>query len=288
MRDGFKISSLGWPCNTLPFVVFGAIFFHSTAYAQTDLTILHTKEHHPAAQSTEQDGIERDAARIRKIRMETDRVLVIDGGNRFKRRGDSAVTAMNQIGYDVLALGKDDFGLGIGPLKTLQKEADFPFLCTNVRPRESGVCVRHAITTIGKVRIGMLGLIGKGAAFSGAAAKDLDVQDPIAAARQAADELREGVEVLVAITHQDRDDDIALAKAIPALDVIIGMQSDGFEGLLRPGESAPLEGRVELTGVGPIYTNAKARGKTRILGRLDLLIHDRTIMVAEAHTLELD
>jgi 5'-nucleotidase/UDP-sugar diphosphatase len=90
----------------------------------------------------------------------------------------------------------------------------------------------------------------------------------------------------VAITHQETEEDLALARALPALDVIIGGHTQGFDGLIPPGDTTAVEGRIELAGGGPIFVKTHRQGRT--LGRLDLLYHDRTIMVAEARNVPVD
>jgi 5'-nucleotidase len=193
---------------------------------------------------------------------------------------------MNLMGYDAVAVGNHDFDFGIEHLKKLRKEARFPFLCTNARPKDPDVCARFVVKSVGPLRIGLIGLIGKGNypdTFNRAAVREVDFQDPIEAARAVAGEVRERVELLVAITHQDTDEDLALAKAVPALDAIIGGHTKGFDGLVPQGKTAPHEGRIELFGVGPIFVKTHRQGQT--LGRLDLLYHDKTIMVAEARNL---
>src|SRR3989475_12935710 len=193
---------------------------------------------------------------------------------------------MNLMSYDAVAVGNHDFDFGTRHLKNLRKEATFPFLCTNVRPLDPDVCQRHAIKHLGHVRVGLIGLIGKKNypdTFNRAVVREVEFVDPIVAAQQAVGELRERVEMLVAITHQDTGEDLARAKAGPGLDVIIGGHTEGFDGLVPPGQTNPVAGRVELTGVGPVFGKADRQGRT--FGRLDVLYHDHAIMVAEAHNL---
>ena len=269
------------------------------ALAQTALTILHTSEHHGVLQPLEmghftgQGGVARRATIIREIRHEVEHVLLVDSGDLLigtatsaMFRGEADIAAMNQMGYDALAVGNHDFDFGPDHLAKLKRQAKFPFLCTNVRPRRADICQRFAIKTIGPLRIALIGLIGKRNypdTFNREAVREVEFQDPIEAARAAVAELREQAEVFVAITHQDTQEDLALAKALPALDVIIGGHTRGFDGLIRPGQTHPEEGRVELLGGGPIFVKTHRQGRT--LGRLDVLYHERTIMVADARNL---
>jgi 5'-nucleotidase / UDP-sugar diphosphatase len=271
---------------------------HTTS-AQTALTILYTSEHHGTVQPIDQGphagegGVERRATLIHQVRQEADHVLVVDSGDLLTGtamssvyRGEADITAMNLMRYDAVAVGNHDFDFGARHLSHLQKDAVFPFLCTNVRPREPDVCKSYVVKTIGTIRIGLIGLIGTRNypdTFNRSVVREVEFQNPIAAAKKAAEELRERVEILVAITHQDTDEDLALAKAVPALDVIIGGHTEGFDGLVPQGATRPVEGRVELVGTGAVFVKTHRQGRT--LGRLDLLLHEKTIMVAEARNL---
>jgi 2',3'-cyclic-nucleotide 2'-phosphodiesterase (5'-nucleotidase family) len=269
------------------------------AWAQTALTILHTSEHHGTIQPidqgafTGQGGVERRATLIKQIRKEVEHLLVVDSGDLLMGtaissvyRGEADIAAMNLMGYDAVAVGNHDFDFGTRHLKGLHKAATFPFLCSNVRPQEPDTCKRYVIKTLGTLRIGLIALIGKRNypdTFNRSVVREVEFQDPISTATKAAEELRDRVDLLVAITHQDTEEDLALAKGVPALDVIIGGHTEGFDGLVPQGKTTPVEGRVELVGAGPVFVKTHRQGRT--LGRLDLVIHDKTIMVAEARNL---
>jgi len=275
------------------------VFPTHTTFAQTSLTILYTSEHHGTIQPIDQGphvgegGVERRAALILQVRKESDHVLVVDSGDLLTGtamssvyRGEADIAAMNLMRYDAVAVGNHDFDFGARHLSHLQKEAVFPFLCTNVRPREPDVCKPYVVKTLGTIRIGLIGLVGKRNypdTFNRSVVQEVTFQDPIAAAKKAAEELRERVDLLVAITHQDTEEDLALAKAVPALDVIIGGHTEGFDGLVPQGAIGPVEGRVELVGTGAVFVKTHRQG--RALGRLDLLFHEKTIMIAEARNL---
>jgi 2',3'-cyclic-nucleotide 2'-phosphodiesterase (5'-nucleotidase family) len=270
--------------------------------AQTPLTILHTSEHHGTLLPLEAGpyaglgGVARRATLIATVRKEASNVLMVDSGDLLigsamsaAFRGEADIAAMNLMGYDALALGNHDFDFGLEHLMILKRQAKFPFLCTNVRPRTLAVCQRFVIKHLGPVRIALIGLIGKSNypdTFNRDAVRDLDFQNPIEAAREVIIEVREQAELVVAITHEETEEDLALARAVPAIDVIIGGHTGGFDGLIVPSEDKPAPGRIELAGVGPVFVKTHRQGRT--LGRLDLLYHDRTIMVAEARNLPVD
>ncbi len=271
------------------------------ARAEGQLTILHTSEHHGTLQPIESGpfkglgGVARRAALVEKIRKEVKQLLLVDSGDLVVGtamssvfRGKPDIAAMNLMGYDALALGNHDFDFGIEHLRDLKKQARFPFLCANVRPRRNGVCQPFVVKTIGRLRVGLIGLVGRKSypdLFAPSAVRETEFQDPIAAARLAVKQLRGRVDLLVAITHEETDEDLALAKAVPEIDVIVGGHTSGFDGLIAAGAQTPAQGRVELLTRGPIVVKTHQQGRT--LGRLDLTF-DKKLSAAEARNLPID
>src|SRR5258706_12323991 len=252
------------------------------ARAGERITILHTSEHHGALQPIEEGpyrglgGVARRAGLIEKIRREAKNVLLVDSGDLVIGtamssvfRGAPDIAAMNLMGYDALALGNHDFDFGLEHLKALQKQARFPFLCTNTRPKKEGVCRPYAVKTIGPLRVGILGLIGRKNypdLFERGAVKEIEFQDPLAAAAEAAREIRGRVDLLVAVTHEETDEDLALARPVGRIDVIVGGRTPGFDGLIPAGRETAVQGRMEPTPRGPIFV--KSHQQARPLGRL--------------------
>lgn len=276
------------------------LLFPRFARAEERLTILHTSEHHGTLQPIEEGaykgfgGVARRAGLIDKIRREVKNVLLVDSGDLVIGtamssvfRGAPDIAAMNLMGYDALALGNHDFDFGLAHLKELQEEARFPFLCTNVRPKKEGVCRPFALKTVGGLRVGILGLVGRKNypdLFERGAVREIEFQDPLAAAAAAAKELRGRVDLLVAVTHEETGEDLALARAVGALDVIVGGHTAGFDGLIPAGRQAPVRGRIGPPR-GPIFV--KSHQQARALGRLDL-VYDKKITRAEARNITVD
>lgn len=272
------------------------------ALAQIPLTILHTSEHHGTLQPIDRDpfkgrgGVARRATLIERVRKESPHVLLVDSGDLLVGtamssvfRGKPDIAALNLMGYDAIAVGNHDFDFGIEHLKSLRKEARFPFLCTNIRPKDPEVCQRFVVKSVGPLRVGLIGLVGKKSypdLFHRAAIRELEFQEPIAAAKAVAAELREHIELLVAVTHQETEEDLDLARAVPALDVIIGGHTPGFDGLLPQGQTIPVQGRIDVLGAGPIFVKTHQQGRT--LGRLDLLYQDKGVRAAEALNLPVE
>jgi 5'-nucleotidase/UDP-sugar diphosphatase len=272
-----------------------------TSRAAETLTILHTSEHHGTLQPIESGpfkglgGVARRAALVEKIRKEVKQLLLVDSGDLVVGtamssvfRGKPDIAAMNLMGYDALTLGNHDFDFGIEHLRDLKKQARFPFLCANVRPRRNGVCQPFVVITIGRLRVGLIGLVGRKSypdLFAPSAVRETEFQDPIVAAGLAAKQLRGRVDLLVAVTHEETDEDLALAKAVPEIDVIVGGHTPGFDGLIPAGAQTPAQGRVDPLPRGPLFVKTHRQGQT--LGRLDL-VYDKGLRAAEARNLSVE
>ncbi len=273
----------------------------SPALGQTALTILHTSEHHGTLQPIENGafkglgGVVRRGGLIDRIRRETRHVLLLDSGDLMIGtamssvfRGEPDIAAMKLMRYDALALGNHDFDFGVAHLGALRKQAGFPFLCTNLRPKMAGVCQPFAVKSFGPLRVGLIGLIGRRSypdLISRSAVKELEFSDPIAAAKKAARDLRKQVDLLVAVTHQEPEEDAALAVAAPEIQVIVGGHILGFDGLMLPAAGLVLHGRVDPVAGGPILVRTHQLGRT--LGRLDL-VFDKGLRAAQARNLPVD
>jgi 2',3'-cyclic-nucleotide 2'-phosphodiesterase (5'-nucleotidase family) len=271
------------------------------ARAEIELVILHTSEHHGRLQPIEEGpfkglgGVARRAALIERIRKEAKHVLLLDSGDLLVGtamssvfRGLPDVAAMSLMRYDGMAVGNHDFDFGVGHLRALRKSARFPFLCTNIRPKQDGACESFIVKSVGPLRVGLIGLIGKKSfpdLFVPSVVRQVKFDDPVSAAKTAAAEIRRRVDLLVAVTHQETEEDLALAGAVPEIDVIVGGHTAGFDGLILPTGQTPIQGRVDSLPAGPIFV--KSHQQARALGRLDLVV-DKRLRSAEARNLPVD
>jgi 5'-nucleotidase/UDP-sugar diphosphatase len=265
------------------------------------LTILHSSEHHGQAQPIEERGKPRiagmagRAALAASVRKESDAVLLVDSGDILIGtalssffRGEPDIKAMNLMGYHAMAAGNHDFDFGLDHLRTLQALAQFPILCSNVVGRGVELpCRRSAVVQIGGYRIGLFSLLGHSNfpdTFNRQVVRMLELRDPIETARSLARSLRaeDKADLVVAITHETTEEDIALLSRVPELDAIIGGHTEGFDGLRTAADRNPIEAEVNP---GPVLVKTHRLGRT--LGRLDLLLAEggsepRPVTVAQA------
>lgn len=262
----------------------------SQARADQTLTILHSSEHHGAALPLEErvgrgetrqvGGMAARATLIKNIRQEGAAVLLVDSGDILIGtplssffRGEPDIQAMNLMGYQAMAAGNHDFDFGLAHLRRLRDLATFSILCSNVVGKQTTLpCQPTAIVKIGNLSIGLIALLGRSnfpETFNRDVVAHLGFRPPIETARTLATNLKGegGVDLVIAVTHQGTEEDLALLTQAPEVDVIIGGHTAGFDGLLTAGRTEPTGSQ---TDPGTIFVKTHRQGKT--LGRLDLVL----------------
>jgi 5'-nucleotidase len=120
---------------------------------------------------------------------------------------------------DAMALGNHDPDYGAEAFAKCKASVTYPILSANTEGFQDS-----AVFTVNGIRVGVFALAGDdfptlvktpGFVFS----------DPLAAARKTVRMLREKADVVVMIGHESLDDDYALARTVPGIDVILGSHS---------------------------------------------------------------
>jgi 5'-nucleotidase / UDP-sugar diphosphatase len=190
-------------------------------------------------------------------------VLVLDAGDysmgtafgAASRETGGELRLMSQMGCDATTLGNHEFDLGPDGLgksvSVAAKAGRVPvILASNTdlaasdatltdlqRMANAGVIRRHLVIERGGIRFGLFGLLGKEATFYTAGAGAAKFTDAIETAREMVKLLRETerVDVVICLSHggvmkgadgrYTDGDDVALPKAVPGIDVVIGGHS---------------------------------------------------------------
>jgi 5'-nucleotidase/UDP-sugar diphosphatase len=122
---------------------------------------------------------------------------------------------------DAMAFGNHDADYGREAFDRCRAAVHYPILSANTAGFRG-----HAVFTVKGVRVGVFALAGNDFAKL-VKEPGFTFSDPVAAARETVRKLRdeEKVSVVVMIGHQEADDDYAMAKAVPGIDVIFGSHS---------------------------------------------------------------
>jgi len=240
------------------------------------LTILHTNDLHghilpfaytETAKSSDEKpsvgGAARRATLIRRLRASiANPTILVDSGDTFTRgpltnayEGIADVEAMNAAGYELAAIGNNEFKAKDGAdvndaagaqaaLLQVVKRARFPWLCANARD-EKGTYLEgvlpYVVRTFNGVRVGFLGLTAPRSATY-PQTKGWTISDPIEAAKTAIPEARKHCDILIAVTHIGVDLDKELAAKTTGIDAIVGGDSHTF--LYQAVEIKNPDGRI--------------------------------------------
>lgn len=169
--------------------------------------------------------------------------LVLFSGDAFNpsmlstfTQGEQMVPVLNAIGTHCAVFGNHDFDFGLDVLQKWVEKTTFPWLMSNVIDNETGRPLGNGkITHIinhGDVKVGLIGLVEKEwlDTIPTIDPNEVTFVDYVEAGNRLADELiKEGCDMIVALTHMRTPNDIQLAQHCPRLDLILGGHDHVYE-----------------------------------------------------------
>lgn len=192
----------------------------------------------------------RRATLIRQARAANKHVLLLDAGNSLfgdttpakSSNGASSVEVMNIMRYDALALAAGDLRIGTRIEKRIT-EADFAILSANIfiAGTERLLAPPYVLKQIGGHTVALIGV-------SKPFTRDEYVAvDPIPAIDALVGELTAQADVIILLSHANRDRDLQIAQQVPGIDIIIG---GGTKSVPSPLQD-PTSGTVLLHAEAP-------------------------------------
>ncbi|MCA9733415.1 MAG: bifunctional metallophosphatase/5'-nucleotidase [Deferribacteres bacterium] len=206
-------------------------------------------------------GIPYLTTRIKQMRQQEPGSFLFDAGDIFTgalaaaTEGKLAFDLYCSMEYDAIALGNHEFEYGWQKLAHTKQRACFPVLNSNIfyRGTDINLCQSYAIVEKNDVRIGLIGVMGleafKNTIYT-ANREGLEARDPYPIVQKLVNELRDEVDIIVLLTHQNQSapmqsdkeadpavqrgfaEDYEMAGKIQGVDIIIGGHSDN--GLWQP------------------------------------------------------
>ena len=206
-------------------------------------------------------GMSHLATLIDNTRASEDISFLVDAGDIYtgalskKSKGKLPFDLYNAMGYDALNIGNHEFEYNWDALVEIIPRANFPVLNANIFHEKSGKLIAKPYTILEQsgVKIGVIGVMGIDAFYNTMAPFHrigLSIKDPIETAQYWADKIREDVNMLVILTHQNKtapmqtdkesdpnvqrgfDEDYEMAGKLRGVDAIFGGHSDN--GLPEP------------------------------------------------------
>jgi len=182
-------------------------------------------------------GLAKRESLVEAFRRTRPAVLLVDAGDLMPPKPSPVkekylAMAAARGGYDAIALGDQEFVLGVQRLRELKRDYHLPFICSNVCdasgrpvfPAETIWIVPNVNRWGAPVKVGIFALLAD-RAFGFPPLEwrtGLTVEPPVEAARREVEFLtKAGCDLIVALAHQDLEDSRALAAAVPGIDIIV-------------------------------------------------------------------
>jgi len=235
-----------------------------------EVTLLHTNDvesvYDPVEAFWDKDiemigGIPYLATLIKETRKKEGTNFLLDAGDIYtgalskKTKGKLPFDLYSSMGYDVITLGNHEFEYGWKSLVETMPRASFPVLNANIVHEASDTMLAQPYTILKRdgVRVGVIGVMGIDAFYNTmwkGNRKGLTIKDPTETAQYWADRIRDDVDMIVVLTHQNKtapmqtdkeadaevqrgfDEDYEMAGKLKGVDVIFGGHSDN--GLVEP------------------------------------------------------
>jgi len=211
----------------------------------------------------ETGGAARRATLVRQLRAAARApTLLIDSGDTTTRgplateyEGVDEIAAMNAIGYDLAAVGNNEFKLkdaadihdAVGAqaaLAKLVRLSRFPWICANATEADGSPLPGvkpYIVRRVGKLRIAFLGLTTQ-RSQGYPQTKGLKFTDPVEAAKLWVPKARAEADVVIVVSHIGVFDDDRVAKGTRGIDAIVGGDSHTY--LYKIDEEKNLDGAV--------------------------------------------
>jgi 5'-nucleotidase / UDP-sugar diphosphatase len=240
--------------------------------AQSPLTILQINDVYSTLPVDGIGGLARVATLKRRIGANGHPVIMVLAGDFLSPsvassifKGEQMVASLNAAGLDLVTLGNHEFDFGRDVLLQRMAEAKFQWVVSNVLDTKTGKPIGGAAPYVlrdaGPLKVGFIGLCLK-TPLNNANQAGIRFTDPLlAAARYIPILKRRGANVIVAITHLGFEDDRALVRRFPEIDLVVGghehypiTASENHALVSKAGSEAKWAARIDInrTSTGTI------------------------------------
>ena len=267
------------------------------ASAEYTLHILHTNDMHSRIESINRfdstcnaegeaegkcfGGVARVKTAIdaKKASLDNQNVVVLDAGDPFQGslfyttyKGAAEAEFMEQMGYDVMAVGNHEFDDGPAGLAGFVDAVSFPVISGNLdvsgEATLAGKVDDHVILEVGGKKIGVISALAVDTGETSSPGENVIFQDEIEALSADAAALEaEGVDIIIALNHVGLNKDLDIAAAVPAIDVVIG----GHSHTLMSNDDDGTPAYPTMVDGTPV---AQAYAYTKYLGHLTVTFDD--------------
>ena len=172
-------------------------------------------------------------------------------------KGEHMIEFANAVGFDFAVLGNHEFDFGPEILMERLAESEAQWLAGNVRYRDGADfpgTKATALLELGGYRIGFLGLVTPLTAEISAPGKDVSFAPFVETGAALAAELKDaGADLVIALTHNDLEQDLELLRVAGGIDIVLGghdhlvvARYDGRQAVMKAGSQGGHIGLLTL------------------------------------------
>jgi len=173
-------------------------------------------------------------------------------------QGAHMIDLLNAMEIDVVVFGNHEFDFGTQVLIQRMEESRFCWLGTNVlslqKERPLHKAQGSVLFEVDGIRVGMIGLCTPETNMLVHDLSEVTLTPVILSAQAAIHRLKkEGVDIIIALTHLNYEDDLALASQVPEIDLILGGHDheamtwyNGHTLIHKSGHDAQFLARIDL------------------------------------------
>ena len=262
------------------------------AMADYTLTVLHTNDFHArfepisrfdsgcSAEDNDEGkcfgGSARLVTAVEAAKARTNNYILVDGGDQFQGtlfytyyKGKAAAEMMNKMGYDAMTVGNHEFDDGPEVLKGFVDTVDFPVLMSNAdisgEPLLAGAIQKSVIIERGGERLGLIGLTPQDTDELASPGPNVIFTDPAEAVAAQVERMEaNGINKIIVLSHSGMPVDMAVAKAVPGIDIIVGGHDNTYLSNVSDRAKGPYPTMVGTTAIVQAYAYGKFLGELNV------------------------
>lgn len=209
-----------------------------------EMVLLNTNDSHGSILSVDSiGGMAERATFIREVREQNSYVLLVDAGDINAGQPVSNMTdalpdiiSYNYMKYDAVTAGNHEFDKPIDVLLKQMKEADFPFVISNIEINGKLLGEEYLIKQVDGIKVGLFGLTTSNTVNLSVGAKGLEFKNEVETARKMVKLLQEKkVDVIIGLVHlgftETTPDFITsrkLAAQVDGIDILVDGHSHSY------------------------------------------------------------
>ena len=271
----------------------------------TKITILHFNDLHSHLLPTNEEGTEcinnencfggiaRMKSAIQEVRKDNPEALLLVAGDVFQGtvfftqyKEKFLTIILNELDIDVMGLGNHEFDEGEVVFSSFIKNVNFPVLTGNMLSATTSLLSplekTDYITTIGDKKVGIISALTTTTPQISSSGEGVYFEDEYSHLTRSATKLHnEGIDIIIAVTHVGYIKDMALAREVPYIDVIVGGHSDTLLSNIQEKAEGKYTTMIQNRSGKKVAVVQTAPYGTQ-LGKLDIIFNrDGEILSAE-------